>query len=164
MRRIDRADIAKHGLACRGVDLHAGDHEEVGHAAIEPHLRGAEVAIPLLKDNAGLAKADVRHGGPDRADARGHHTHVGVNERQHPGAVIEGAGDHAGQIMACGKSAQALTQGQEFTGPQKFIASFATRKFHSQSLLPATVRKVRRGLVSRLATSSVNLVMVRRTS
>lgn len=162
--RIDRANIAKHGLARRSVNLHAGDHKEVGHATIEPHLRGAEVAIPLLEDNAGFAEANVRHSRTDGANARWRHAQVGVYERQHAGAVIEGAGDHAGQIMACGQAAQALTQGQEFAGPQQFIASFATRKFHGQSLLSATVRRVRRGLVSRLATSSVNLVIVRRTS
>ena len=63
---------------------------------------GAEILVPLLQHDPRLVKARIDQRRADRPHARRRHPHVGIDERQNPRAVVEGAGDHRRQVVLGG--------------------------------------------------------------
>ena len=134
VRGVDPPGVADHLHAPLGVHAHARDHEQVGDPAVEPHPRGPEIAVPLLQDDAGLVEPGIDHGRADRPHAGGHHSRVGEDERQHPRAMIEGAGDHRRQIVFLRANPQALAQARQFARFEQFVAARSAGKFHGEPL------------------------------
>ena len=97
---------------------HAGDHEQIGDSAIEPHSRGPKFLVPLLEDDAGFLKTAIDHRRSDAPYAGRGHSRVGKDEWEHSGAMIEGAGDDRNQIVTGGESAQPFADAVEFPRPQ----------------------------------------------
>ena len=127
---VDAGGVADELLAGRRVDLHARDEEQVGHAAVEAHLGRAEVAVPLLEDDAGLGESRVEEGGTDSAHAGRGHARVGVDERQHARTVVERAGNDGGQIVAGRQRTESLAEGEQLTGTAQLVATRAAGKLH----------------------------------
>ena len=134
MGRVDPASVANKLATGRPVQLHAGDQQQVGHAAVQLHPRRANVPVPLLQDDAGLFEPGVDHRRTDGPHAGGRHPQIGIEKRQHPRAVIERADDHTGQIVRRRHSPQARADIGHLTGRQQPIAFIAKRKFHAALL------------------------------
>jgi hypothetical protein len=71
----------------------------------------------LLQDDAGFSEADVGQRRADGAHAGGDHPGVGVDEGEHPRAVVEGAGDNGGEVVPRGEPPQSFAQRQHLAGP-----------------------------------------------
>ncbi len=134
MRSVDPVGVADQLHAALGMQAHARDHEHIGDPAVELHLRGPEIAVPLLQDDPGLVEPGVRQGRADGPDARGNHSRVGEDERQHPRAMIEGAGDHRRQVVLPCAKPQALPQARQLTRSEQFVAARASGKLHGEPL------------------------------
>jgi hypothetical protein len=83
----------------------------------------------LLEDDAGLFEPRVDQGRPDGPDARGRHARVGVDERQHPCAMIERTSDHGGQVVLWRDLSQAPTHVGQHAWPDELITAMATGQF-----------------------------------
>ena len=129
---VDPVGVADQIHALLGMQAHTRDHEHVGDPAVKLHLRRTEIAVPLLQDEPGLVESGVYHGRADGADARRYHSRVGEDERQHPGTMIEGAGDHGRQVVFPCASPQALPKACQFARFEQFVAACASGKFHCE--------------------------------
>ncbi len=125
MVRGDLADVAKHILAGGGVEAHAGDHEDVGNSPIQPHPRRAEVAIPLLKNDAGFVEPGLVHVRPDCARPGRNHQHIRDDERQHPSPVVERTSDDRRDVVPARYPLEATANISQLARFQQFIADGA---------------------------------------
>ena len=96
--------------------MHGRDHEEVGNTAIEPHLRGSEVRVPLLKHDACLRTPDIGH---RRA------------EGPPPAGTILKSQPMNGRILVRWSNAQAMTVVKSWRGASCANAT-ASRPFHPE--------------------------------
>jgi hypothetical protein len=128
--RVDPPGVADHGHAPLGVQAHARHHEQVRDPPVQPHPGRAEVPVPLLQDDPGLVEPGVDHGRPDPPDAGRGHAGVGVDEREHPGAVVERAGDHGRQVVGRGDPPEPGAEGGQLARPEQFVPAGAARQFH----------------------------------
>ena len=128
--RIDPAGVLNQGLALGRINLHAGDHEDVGDSPVQAHLRRAKLLVPLLENDPGFGESGVDHGRADSPNAGRNHANVGEDERQHSRAIIEGAGDHSRQVVLGRDAPQAQADAGQFARLQQLITTSTRGKFH----------------------------------
>ena len=87
-----------------------------------------------------LVESGIHQRRADGPDTRGDHPRVGKDERQHPRAMIERAGDHGRQVVFPRANPQALPNARQFARLEQFIAARASGKFHGEPLQKATAR------------------------
>jgi hypothetical protein len=66
----------------------------------------------LLQHDAGFLEPGVGHRGADRTYACRCHAHVRIDKGQHAGPVIEGAGNHTGQVVPARLLPQTFAQAE----------------------------------------------------
>ena len=134
MRGIDPVRVADQVHALLGMQAHARDHEQVGDPAVQSHSRRPEVAVPLLQDDPRLFESGIHHRRADGADTRRRHPRIGEDERQHPRAVIKGAGDDRRQVVSWRNCPQALSETGQFARLEQFVSTRASGKLHGGPL------------------------------